>query len=94
MPAEAPRLGRNAEALYVVPPPPTPTHFESAVVPILQRRCSPCHFTGGKMHGELPFDDAETVRKIGTHVLERIKVPDERKAIREFLAEAPQRQPS
>jgi hypothetical protein len=47
-----------------------PAHREQAfakdVRPILEHRCQPCHFTGGKMYARLPFDRLETIEKLGT----------------------------
>ena len=62
--------------------------FEKSVRPILEKRCQPCHFEGGKMHAKLPFDRAETIEKLGTKKLfTRIKDEHDRDVIRKFLAE-------
>ena len=66
-------------------PPPTAT-FESDVRPILEKRCQPCHFTGGKMYARLPFDRPATVVTLGEKMFTRIKDERERSAIRKFLA--------
>ena len=57
---------------------------------ILERKCQPCHFAGGKMYGKLPFDKPETVYKLGEKLFTRIKDPHEQEVIRAFLAAAPQ----
>ena len=55
-----------------VPPAATPSpaariDFASRIVPLLQERCSPCHFPGGRMYARLPFDQEATIRvKNGT----------------------------
>ena len=54
-------------------PPPKNVDFTRDVRPILEKRCQPCHFTGGKMYTQLPFDRAETVDKLGTKLFARIK---------------------
>lgn len=59
--------------------------FERHVLPILQNRCSPCHFEGGKMYDRLPFDRPGTIRVLGTALFTRIRDEEERQAIREFL---------
>lgn len=59
--------------------------FETHVLPILQDRCSPCHFEGGKMYARLPFDRPGTIRVLGTALFSRIRNEEERQAIREFL---------
>lgn len=65
-----------------------PVTFAKDVKPILERRCTPCHFPGGVMHGKLPFDKPDTITKLGTKLFTRIKKDDEQKVIRAFLASA------
>jgi len=60
--------------------------FASQVLPIV-RRCEPCHFEGGKMYAELPFDDPATVRRLGEALFTRIKGPDEQALLRAFFAQ-------
>jgi hypothetical protein len=60
--------------------------FESDVKPILAHRCTPCHFTGGKMYDKLPFDRPETIVKLGERLFTRVKDEQERATIRKFLA--------
>ncbi len=60
--------------------------FESDVKPILNRKCTPCHFTGGKMYEKLPFDRPETIVKLGDRLFTRIEDEQERATIRKFLA--------
>jgi hypothetical protein len=67
-------------------PPPKNVEFARDVQPILEKRCQPCHFPGGKMHAQLPFDQAATVDKLGTRLFSRIKKDDEQAIIRAFLA--------
>jgi hypothetical protein len=61
--------------------------FQSRILPILQARCQPCHFEGGKMYTALPFDRPETIHKLGEKVFTRIKDPKEQELLREFMAE-------
>lgn len=63
--------------------------FAHDVRPILEKRCVPCHFEGGKMYERLPFDRPETITKLGTKLFTRIKRDEEQKVIRAFLATAP-----
>jgi hypothetical protein len=74
-------------SILAAAPAPTakPVEFARDVRPILERRCQPCHFAGGKMYGTLPFDRAETVDKLGAKLFTRIKADDEQKVIRAFL---------
>ena len=67
-------------------PAPKNIDFTPDVRPILEKRCQPCHFTGGKMYDKLPFDRAETVDKLGTKLFTRIKKDEEQAVIRAFLA--------
>lgn len=63
--------------------------FDSQVKPILQTRCTPCHFPGGVMHDKLPFDQAQTIRDLGEKLFTRIKDEQEQALLRAFLAQAP-----
>jgi len=59
--------------------------FDKTIRPILEARCQPCHFQGGKMHDKLPFDKPETITRLGTKLFGRIKDEKEQQVIREFL---------
>ena len=61
--------------------------FETEIRPILQARCQPCHFQGGKVYDKMPFDKPETITRLGTKIFTRIKEEKERQIIREFLAQ-------
>ena len=67
------------------PAPAKPVTFAADVQPILEKRCTPCHFPGGVMHAKLPFDKPETIQKLGTKLFTRIKKDEEQKVIRAFL---------
>ena len=56
------------------------------VLPILEQRCSPCHFPGGSMHDRLPFERAGTIRALGTKLFTRIKDPADQALILRFLS--------
>ena len=60
--------------------------FDKDIKPILQSRCQPCHFQGGKVYDRLPFDRPETIMKLGEKLFTRIKDEKEQRLIREFLA--------
>ena len=75
--------------LTLMPVPATPpkdVQFARDVQPIMEKRCQPCHFPGGKIHAKLPFDQAATIDKLGTKLFSRIKKDDEQAVIRAFLA--------
>ena len=63
--------------------------FDTQVKPILKSKCMPCHFPGGTMYTQLPFDRPETVRKLGTKLFSRIQDEAHRKLIRDFLEQQP-----
>lgn len=59
--------------------------FAGEIQPILQTRCSPCHFTGGKMYERMPFDKAETILTHTEGVLRRIKQEPDAQKIKDFF---------
>jgi hypothetical protein len=59
--------------------------FDTQIRPILEARCQPCHFNGGKVYQRLPFDRPETIRTLGTKLFTRLKDENERRLIRQFL---------
>lgn len=59
--------------------------FNTEIKPILLTRCQPCHFQGGKVYDEMPFDKPETITRLGTKLFTRIKDEKEQRLIREFL---------
>jgi hypothetical protein len=61
--------------------------FATEIKPILEARCQPCHFQGGKMYDKLPFDKPETIQALGTKLFTRIKNENEQRSIRAFLAQ-------
>src|SRR2546422_697714 len=61
--------------------------FTTQVKPIFAARCQPCHFNGGTMYKRLPFDRPETIKTLGTKLFTRIKDENERRLIRDFLAQ-------
>ncbi len=65
----------------------TKPDFEKEIKPILQSRCMPCHFQGGKVYNKMPFDKSETISRLGTKLFTRIKDEKEQRVIREFLAQ-------
>jgi hypothetical protein len=65
----------------------TKPDFDKEIKPILQSRCMPCHFQGGKMYDKMPFDKPETISKLGEKMFTRIKDEKEQRLIREFLAQ-------
>lgn len=94
-PADTPPASSDSEAENAQAPPApadgaqpasSPVDFETQVRPILER-CQPCHFEGGKMYAQLPFDRPETVRTLGEKLFTRIKEPAEQATIRAFLAQ-------
>ena len=68
-------------------PSPAKIDFATQIRPILEARCQPCHFSGGKVYQRMPFDRPETIKTLGTKLFTRIKDEKERQIIREFLAQ-------
>ena len=60
--------------------------FAKDLAPLVAR-CQPCHFAGGKMYTQLPFDKPETIRKLGTQLFSRIKEEKEQALLRRFFAQ-------
>ncbi len=97
-------MGRPAAAVFVLAllagaaPPAAPKEpavtFKHDVQPILESRCMPCHFTGGKMYATLPFDKPETIARLGERLFTRIKDPKSQAVIRQFLAAEGQIRPA
>lgn len=58
--------------------------FISLVQPILLKKCSPCHFTGGKMYERMPFDQDSTIINHEEGVLKRFK-SEENLLIKNFI---------
>ena len=61
--------------------------FDTQLKPIFQTKCMPCHFSGGKMYDQLPFDKPATIKKLGTRLFTRIKDEHDRKLIEDFLTQ-------
>lgn len=70
-------------------PVPPKIDFAAEIRPILEQRCQPCHFPGGKVYDRLPFDRPETIVKLGTKLFTRIKDEGQQAIIRRFLAQQP-----
>ena len=50
--------------------------FTDGIAPVLKGKCSPCHFEGGKVFDRYPFDQYDTVRKLGKRLNTRLKGED------------------
>jgi hypothetical protein len=59
--------------------------FLTQVKPIFEAGCQPCHFSGGKVYDKMPFDRAETIKRLGTKLFTRIKDEKDQQLIRQFL---------
>ena len=60
-------------------------NYQTQIQPILQEKCSPCHFSGGKMYERMPFDKGETIIGHQAGILKRIKDEKEAALIREYV---------
>jgi hypothetical protein len=61
--------------------------FATQIRPVLEARCQPCHFTGGKVYQHLPFDREATITTLGIKLFTRIKDENERRLINAFLSQ-------
>jgi hypothetical protein len=62
-------------------------YFTAKVLPIVSK-CQPCHFKGGKVYAQLPFDDPKTIRHLGAKLFSRIRDEKEQGVILTFLGQA------
>jgi hypothetical protein len=83
------RAGPAAPGAADAAAPGSPADFSARARPLLQERCSPCHFPGGSMHDRLPFDDEPTVRRLGEALFTRVRDAEGRALLEAFLASAP-----
>ena len=60
-------------------------YFQSKVLPVLKKNCSPCHFPGGKMYSRMPFDQPTTIISHETGALKRFKDRDELIIVKNFI---------
>ena len=75
------------EAPSATPAPSGRVDFTSHILPVLQERCSPCHFPGGRMYDRLPFDQEGTILLLGTKLFTRLREPLDQELIRAYLAQ-------
>lgn len=62
-------------------------YFTAKILPLVAK-CRPCHFKGGKMYARLPFDDTQTIRRLGEKIFSRIQDKNEQAVFRAFFAPA------
>jgi len=83
--AATPKPASVPEAVAPVPHPSSAEVFEGTVRPLLARTCTPCHVPGGKMYERLPFDQPDVVRSNQASILKRLKVPEDRQILENWL---------
>jgi len=89
----APASLRPAVAAASSPPSPSQTKtpgptFDATVRPVLEARCTPCHYPGGKMYERLPFDRPPVVAAHADGIRRRLKGQD-LEALEKWLATLP-----
>lgn len=86
-PSEAPAAPPAVPAgpTAAAPGPAARVDFASQILPLLQEKCSPCHFPGGRMYSRLPFDQEGTIRVLGTQLFSRLREPLDQELIRQYL---------
>ena len=67
------------------PPAPTPIDFTRDVVPIMEKKCTPCHFPGGRMYERMPFDKEVTIRARVDDIVPRLRDPEDQDIVRTFV---------
>ena len=77
----------SVASVPLVKQPDTRIDFATQIRPLLDPKCQPCHFNGGKVYATMPFDRPQTIKTLGTKLFTRIKDERERQLIREFLAQ-------
>lgn len=77
-------LGRRTESIAAVTMDTVTVDFKTQVQPVLERNCSPCHFTGGKMYEKMPFDKGLTIMDHKAAIIKRIKDEKEANLIRQY----------
>ena len=68
-----------------VPALPGRVDFTAQILPLLQQKCFPCHFPGGRMYDRLPFDQEGTIRLLGTQLFSRLRDPLDQEMVRAYL---------
>lgn len=59
--------------------------YSRSVLPILQKKCTPCHFPGGKMYERMPFDNPLTIVQHEAGVLKRFIDGADKEKIKSFI---------
>ena len=60
-------------------------NFATQIQPILQKNCSPCHFTGGKMYERMPFDASQTLLSHKEGILKRFKQEEDSSLLTKYI---------
>lgn len=68
-------------------PIPDSISFTSHIIPLLQQKCSPCHFEGGKMYERMPFDKSATLIGHATGIVKRFNDENEKALLKKFIRE-------
>ncbi len=80
--------GASSQPVCAAAPSPAPApRVEFTQLQLILDRCQPCHFPGGVMYEQLPFDQPKTIVALGEKLFTRIEIEQERELIRAFLAE-------
>lgn len=61
--------------------------FKKEVMPLLQSKCSPCHFEGGKMYERMPFDKATTLSTHAAGILRRLNDANDKQLVEKYIKE-------
>lgn len=61
--------------------------FKAELMPLLQKKCSPCHFAGGKMYAKMPFDRSATIAIHSAGMLKRLNDDNDKKVLEKYIRE-------
>ena len=84
--SDVPVRAGTRSSMNTIPPATKDTiNFTAQIQPILQKNCSPCHFTGGKMYERMPFDASQTLLSHKEGILKRIKQEEENGLLKKYI---------
>ncbi len=81
----------NETVISKTEPEPSPTlsadsiDFATQIEPMLKARCNPCHFPGGKMYAQMPFDQEKTVLDHSAGMMRRLNEGTDGSLLKRFI---------
>ncbi len=59
--------------------------FTTSIAPLLKANCTPCHFPGGTVHDQYPFEEYATAFALRKRLGTRIKEPEQQALLARWL---------